>query len=512
METNIKRIAMTLMILSMLAVIVLPVVSSMDNITDENRSSNDFDENTLNNTSQKEDQNESFDPINQRRDNFPARDVVSNRNPKIPSERADNVNDIPAKMMDRGETKRDNITENAMKKRTEVQEKIQTLRETPPGPERREIALQFKSEYTQSRDNFRNINEQIRNNSIPPNSDIAINATKNYMLSTVDYMIVQLDNIKQNAQSLGNQNDKVEQMEYYIEQLETERANLENIDDSKDLADTAQNILTIWREAYSQSESISFDTMTKRIEDYLTQTESYSIRIENEITNLSDAGRDTGHIEELYMKYRQLIEEAENNYESALSIAENRSDEQSLKEAMSYLQISREYIDEANTVLRDLFTIIENERNGQVKLNSSEKLSSNGNGTVVLSGNLSIDVSTSNSKLIIKDLAQDSHIRVDGDYWLVNGNIEGSDDQRALVYQDLNGSAFIEGSQLTVVIVGDDISLNVAGDGKVVFSGTGKYTIESDTGSSQRYQWIAGFGDQEYEVIDGTDAIKNAEL
>lgn len=466
MKPNIKRIVITFIILSMLVVILSPVVSSMDNRADENRSSSDFYEDALNNTSQKEDQNENFDPINQRRDSFPARDVAPNRNPKIPSEREDNVNDMPARMKDRGETKRDNITDNAVKKRAEVQEKIQILRQTPPGPERREIVLQFKSEYAQSRDNFRNINEQIRNNNIPPNSDVAIAATKNYMLSTVDYMIVQLDNIKQNAQNLGDQDDKVEQMEYYIEQLEAERANIENIDESKDLAETAQNILTIWREAYSQSESISFDTMTKRIEDYLTQTESYSIRIESEITSLSDAGRDTAQIEELYMKYKQLIEEAKNSYESALSKAEDRSDEQSLKESMDYLQRSRTYIDEANTVLRDLFTVIENERNGQVKLNSSEKLSSNGNGTVVLSGNLSIDASASDSKLIIKDLAQDSHIRVDGDYWLVNGNIERSDDQRALVYQNLNGSAFIEGSRLTVVIVGNDISLDVAGDGK----------------------------------------------
>ncbi|MHC1576681.1 MAG: hypothetical protein ACXQTE_04940, partial [Methanosarcinaceae archaeon] len=211
-------------------------------------------------------------------------------------------------------------------------------------------------------------------------------------------------------------------------------------------------------------------------------------------------GEDISDLEDMLDRYNELIKEVETNKELGL-----HAYEEGTGDAPGYLSDTHSGIKEANDVLRDILQELKDHRQGFVKLAGTGSLVAEGNGTAVLSGDIDVSITASNAKLVIKDLAGDAQINIDGDHTTVDTGSGSDDANPSLVYLDFNGDVTISGSRMTVMINGEDIILRAEGTGSVILSGTGYYEVEDDNdGSTGSLQWAAASMTDE-DTVNGSE-------
>jgi hypothetical protein len=93
-----------------------------------------------------------------------------------------------------------------------------------------------RDDYHKAKKDFLKIKSRIRSGELNPNSDEALNGTKLYLNSSINYMIAHLSNVKNNIEySDSNGTEKiVTAIEGKIKLLETERAAVTNSSNQKD--------------------------------------------------------------------------------------------------------------------------------------------------------------------------------------------------------------------------------------------------------------------------------------
>jgi len=117
-------------------------------------------------------------------------------------------------------------------------------------------------------------------------------------------------------------------------------------------------------------------------------------------------------------------------------------------------------------------------------------LSAHGTGVAAAKGRLDMQVNANRGILLVKDLAGDAFVRVEGH----GGTTEGNG---FTVYFGVGGEAIINGSNVAVIVVGTDIDMRVLGKGWAYLKGRGQYFVNgrgpflwSEEGA------FAGFGDE----------------
>jgi hypothetical protein len=311
-----------------------------------------------------------------------------------------------------------------------------------------------KAGYLDARDNFVKLKATDRNLA----SAEAIEATKEYLNNTIDYMIDSLDS------------------EEHITKLELEKENVAAASTRKELAESAKDIRDIWKDARRDRVTSSVTSISNKFTATIKASETIALRFGNEISRLEEEGEDVTELEEMLNEYNALIAEAKGHQEQARN-AYTRGEEYS--QIAQNMNQAGQSLREANAVLKDMLQQLKQHREGLVTLNGNETLTAEGNGTAVLSGNLKMTFSATDAKLIVKDLAGDAIINTsDASYGSSNINAGNSEsNNRALVFDNLTGTITIEGSRLTVMLRAEDISLSVEGEGTAVLSGDGSYEL-----------------------------------
>ena len=333
--------------------------------------------------------------------------------------------------------------------------------------------------YQAAKTNFANVKSQNPN----LNTEEAINATKEYLISSIDYILTFLDE---------------EEDKDYIELLEEEREAVEEASTRQELAESAKNIRSIWNDVRKERVVSKGKVIDNKVGAVIQTSRNVATRLESEIARMEQNGQDVSDLEEMLGKYNELIASAEQNQEHAryAYMYGEGTDAENIREANQYFTEAGQEITEANALLRNMFGEIKQQREGVVTLIGDGTLEANGDGTVVISGNVTIDVTAENVSIVIKDLADDAMIVVDEeDYEQSNIDTGNStDNNRAFVFIGLSGDIHIEGSRLTVMIKGTGIDLFAEGTGSVVLAGQGTYTAEGTTG-----EWA-------YKAVDDDDA------
>jgi NADH dehydrogenase/NADH:ubiquinone oxidoreductase subunit G len=311
-----------------------------------------------------------------------------------------------------------------------------------------------KAGYFDARDNFVKLKATDRNLA----SAEAIEATKEYLNNTIDYMIDSLDS------------------EEHITKLEQEKENVAAASTRKELAESAKDIRDIWKDARRDRVTSSVTSISNKFTATIKASEAIALRFGNEIARLEEEGEDVTELEEMLNEYNALIAEAKGHQEQARN-AYTRGEEYS--QIAQNMNQAGQSLREANAVLKDMLQQLKQHREGLVALSGNETLTAEGNGTAVLSGNLKMTFSATDAKLIVKDLAGDAIINTsDASYGSSNINAGNSEsNNRALVFDNLTGTVTIEGSRLTVMLRAEDISLSVEGEGTAVLSGDGSYEL-----------------------------------
>ncbi|WP_342304666.1 hypothetical protein [Methanolobus sp. ZRKC5] len=340
--------------------------------------------------------------------------------------------------------------------------------------------------YLEAKNNFASIKSKNPN----LNSEEAIEATKTYLTSSIDYMLSFLVN------------------EEYIEELEEERDNVEAATTRAELADSAKNIRNIWNDSRKNRIVTSGKVIDNKISEVVKASDALILRLENEITTMKENGEDAEELEEMLAKYQELMDDAKENQEHARNTYRNGngSNGENVREANRYIVQAGKDIKDANGLLRNMLKELKEQREGVVVLSGSGELTAEGDGTTVLSGNLSISTISTNATLVIKDMAGNATIDIDEDEYessnIDNGN--STDNNRAFVYHNVTGDVFIEGSRLTVMIRGDNIELTAEGTGTAVLAGDGTYEVERESGD-----WASRYVDDDSDDEQDDDSSDN---
>lgn len=327
-----------------------------------------------------------------------------------------------------------------------------------------------KAGYQSAKNNFASIKSKN------PNLDTeeAIEATKEYLVGSIDYMTSLLED------------------DEYITELEDERENVEAATTRQELADSAKNIRNIWNDARKDRVMSAGKTIDNKINAVVKTSESLIVRLENEIATMKENGEDVEDLEAMLEEYKEYIADAKENQEQARNTYMNGNGNygENVREANRYVAQAGKDIRDSNAILRNMLQELKEQREGVIVLSGEGTLEATGNGTVVISGDVVIDLTVTDAKLVVKDLAGDAVINVD-DAEYETSNIDSgnsTDNNRAFVYHNITGDVTIEGSRLTVMIRGDDIDLTAEGTGTAVLAGTGSYTVDGESGDwANRY-------------------------
>ncbi|KGK99721.1 hypothetical protein LI82_00425 [Methanococcoides methylutens] len=222
------------------------------------------------------------------------------------------------------------------------------------------------------------------------------------------------------------------------------------------------------------------------IEDMITRSETTALQIEDGINELEARGKDVEKLRGLLEDYEQAIERARENQKLAYE-----TEPVTQINKRYYLTQSLQELDEANRILKEIFEELKLINPGSVELDLTDSLSANGKGTAILSGNLSIDLYVVNGMIAISDYKNDMKIVIDGDHVSSTVLREG---HKVSLYKEFNGYANISGSNLAVMIKGNNISFSSTGQGAVMMSGNGTYNYSTIDGQTEQEQWMKPLG------------------
>jgi hypothetical protein len=354
-----------------------------------------------------------------------------------------------------------------------------------------------KAGYDELRGNFQNAKALQARGEL--NATEAMDAAKEYLTGTIDYMVTRLETIKED----GNYTEDVNvTIDTYIDRLGAQKDDVAAADTRKDLSEATRDIRKIWSDAQKDLNRMRAQKINSGLVNYLDKTNGVSERLQNEINGLTEDGEDTEDLQEMLDDYNALIEEAKQEHERARVAYQNGEDD-----AGEQLRKSIRLTNEANTKLRALVQEMKGFRQGYVTMAGEGLIDAEGDGTIVLSGELKVEFTATNATIVIKDLAGDAEIDLDGDYEQVNEDTTG-DGSYAVVYHDFTGEAKIEGSRLTVMVRGEDITIKAEGTGSTSLSGEGSYTIEKDSESTE-LEWAAPKISDDENSNDSADEKEN---
>ncbi|NPE29553.1 hypothetical protein HNV12_16650 [Methanococcoides sp. SA1] len=336
-----------------------------------------------------------------------------------------------------------------------------------------------KAGYDELRGNFQNAKALQAKGQL--NTTEALDAAKEYLTGTVEYMVTRLEAIKEDGSYTEDVNATIDT---YISNLEAQKDVVAAADTRKDLSEATRDIRKIWSDAQKDLNRMRAQKINSGIVNYLEKTNGVSERLQNEIDSLNEEGEDTEELQEMLDEYNALIEEAKQEHERAREAYQNGDED-----AGEQLRKSISLTNEANIKLRALIQEMKGFRHGFVTMAGNGSIDAEGNGTIVLSGELKVEFTATNAMIVIKDLAGDAEIDLNGDYEQVNEDSVGNG-RSALVYHNFTGEAKIEGDRLTVMVRGEDINIKAEGTGSTSLSGEGSYKIEKDDESTE-LEWAA---------------------
>lgn len=348
-----------------------------------------------------------------------------------------------------------------------------------------------KREYFSAKEKLQQLNANMNSGKINVSSKEVFDVRQEYLLETIDYTISSLEDLEKKVDASQREDADViiTEIEGYISELDAEKINVENATTTKELARSARNIHNIWKDAVKHASKTRAGFVDDKVGIYLNKSLSLSERLSKEIEVLQNQGEDTAELEKLLQEYNDLLDQAQQNRESAKESYEN-GDEAASKE---YWNAAAENLKDANSVLVEMSQILRTYRQGVVSLNGDNTLIAQGNGTAVFSGDIEAEMNINASHLVIKDLAGDAKVMItntESEIVLELDNSVADDPKRALVYSDLTGKVSISGSRLTVMVRGNNLDLEVEGTGSAVLSGEGTYTVGTDEDSKQ---WASQF-------------------
>jgi hypothetical protein len=291
-------------------------------------------------------------------------------------------NEIAAGNLDSDPEKfQDNLS---VKDQNRISEHTQEIEQT-----KEEFQL-HKREYQTAKENFLKIKSRILSGELDPNSEEALQATKIYLSSSINYMISHLSNVKRSMEfSKGAETeylngteteylnstekeylnstekeylnsteteDKIIAVYEKIKLLESEKAKVVNASSQKELLSTVRSVSEIWNDAQKISLAGSGEIVSEKIEEFLEKSRTLSEKLDVVLENMNETGVETSDFETKLTSYNSYLTSAQEKKENADSIYESENvTRENMEMANNQLRQSINDINKANKILKELF-------------------------------------------------------------------------------------------------------------------------------------------------------------
>ncbi len=333
-----------------------------------------------------------------------------------------------------------------------------------------------------SRNDLQGARETYRNNRTPENQQMLVGAAQDHLLQMLDLMIERLELLQEQVEFAENSilvpEGASENIDRYIQRLESYKPEVESADTAADLRSVARSINQEWSSIRKEILHYAKYMAAARTAAYIDKAKYISDRLDAKITELGNEGVDTTDLRLNLEEFDAKIVCVEENYELAKAAVSDEAINSG--EVQQYIRNASRCIREANQILREMFKelrALEGYRDGAVILNGTGTLEASGSGTAWIHGSPDLSLSCDYGTLMVHDRKGDMAITVTGN---------GVEDQsgRWTMYHGFDGTADITGSDVSVALVGSGIDLTVTGTGRAILVGDGTYHVTGSGGEA----------------------------
>lgn len=217
------------------------------------------------------------------------------------------------------------------------------------------------------------------------------------------------------------------------------------------------------------------------LKENIKKAESISAKLEPGAQYLRDQGKDVSKLESLIEEYNGLVDDAKHN----LELAESSSGEAESTEK-DYLIQSQKSMVRASLVLKDIFDEFKLLMPGSEELNETARLNATGEGRATLMGSFDLKLHLEKGEIAL--MSPDSTIDIEGDYIL---EIKEGGPDNVFVYHIQSADMEVSGPRKTILLSGENITVEADGEGYASFLGNGTYSVENTNGMKKEEQWAA---------------------
>lgn len=247
----------------------------------------------------------------------------------------------------------------------------------------KEEVQSHKQEYKEAKGEFLKIRNLVRAGKLDPNSEEALNATKLYLDSSIDYMISHLSNVKSNmAYSNGNgTEEKITGVDEKIRLLEVEKEHVSKASTQEELVIVVSSVRGVWNNAEKTSAEDAGQIVSEKIGKFLEKSENLSEKLGAKVDYLNKTGVNTTKLESELASYDFYINLAQENKEAADSIYSGENiTRKDMEKANDYLRQSLSDVSKANDIIRQILEELkeyETKRGNETGVNGSQKTALN---------------------------------------------------------------------------------------------------------------------------------------
>jgi len=256
---------------------------------------------------------------------------------------------------------------------------------------------------------------------------------------------------------------------------------------ASELQNIGQAVKDYWENTRVRVKRFVGKLLCATVDAIINRAEGLSLKLKEKIENLNAQGIDTSTMETYLASFDSKIASAKEQVELAKQKFENITTFEEMQvlflQGRAYIAQARVYLGNAWSDLKDLVKAIK-AAGGTVTISGTGWLTAEGNGHASLSGTGTIRVVALESGNMI--VSNNATVTIGAGS---QGTVENQDNQR--VYTGF-GSATVTGTDITVQIDGNGISLVAKGTGTVTLAGNGTYTTHGATEST--YDWSEAGG------------------
>jgi hypothetical protein len=249
----------------------------------------------------------------------------------------------------------------------------------------------------------------------------------------------------------------------------------------------------------------------------IEKAEAISARLEPGVQYLRDQGKDVSRLESLIEEYNGLVDEAKYYLDLAVSSSDkeespagtnNGSAEGEVYTEKDYLIQSQKSMVQASLVLKDIFDEFKLLMPGNEELNETDRLNATGDGKVALMGSFDLKLHLEDGEIAV--MSPDSVIKIEGDYVL---EIKEGRPDDIFVYYIQSADLEISGPRKTLMLNGENITVEADGEGYASFFGNGTYSVENASGVQKEEQWAVDsfLNDMTSEKLEKPEKPENTE-